>query len=125
MRRREVLRRRFFCPPGKPVVSAWSLHARLIRSNESIPCNDATPIPGDLARPESSRRLPALVFILEIFGFTSEMRRVADDFAAAGYVVFIPNLFARGSWFPCVKSVMNDVSRGAGQSVNDIMAARQ
>jgi len=98
---------------------------RLIRSNESIPCNDGTAIPAYLTRPESSGRLPALVFIFEIFGVTSEMKRVADDFAAAGYVVLMPNLFGRGGWFSCVKSVMKDLSRGAGQSVDDILSARQ
>jgi len=82
-------------------------------------------MPAYLTRPPGSERLPALVSVFEIFGFTEEMKRVADEFAAAGYVVLLPNLFSRGSWFSCVRSVMKDLHRGKGQGVDDILSARQ
>jgi carboxymethylenebutenolidase len=81
-------------------------------------------MPCYLVRPGSLQRLPALVFVFEIFGFTSEMKRVADDFADAGYVVLMPDLFSRGSWFSCVRSLMKDIQRGEGTGVEDLIAAR-
>jgi len=98
---------------------------QLIRSTETIPGTDGFKVPGYLTRPDTAKRLPALVFVFEVFGITSEMKRVADDFAAAGYVVFLPDLFSRGSWFSCVRSVMKDLQRGKGQAADDIIAARQ
>jgi len=98
---------------------------QLIRSNLLIPCTDGFEITGYLTRPDSCQRLPALVFVFEAFGFTAEMKRVADDFAAAGYVVLMPNLFSRGGWLSCIRSVMKDLHRGEGQGVQDIISARQ
>jgi carboxymethylenebutenolidase len=82
-------------------------------------------MPAYLVRPGSLQRLSALVFVFDIFGFGSEMKRVADDFAAEGYVVLMPDLFSRGSWFSCVRSVMRDLGRGQGRSVDDLVASRK
>lgn len=96
----------------------------LSRSIETIACGDGFKMPGYLTRPDNPGRLPALVFIFEAFGFTAEMKRVADEFAEAGYVVLMPNLFSRGSWFSCIRSVMKDLMRGEGQGIDDILSAR-
>lgn len=97
---------------------------QLIRSNETIPCTDGFKMPGYLTRPAGQERLPALVFIFEAFGFTPEMKRVADDFAEAGYAVLMPDLFSRGSWFSCIRSVMKDLIRGEGQGIDDVLCTR-
>lgn len=81
-------------------------------------------MPAYLSRPASGKS-PGLLFVYEIFGSTSEMRRVADDFAASGYAVLMPDLFSRGSWFSCVRKFMNDLKIGQGQSVQDLLAARE
>ena len=47
-----------------------------------------------LALPPSGKG-PGIVLIQEIFGVNSAMRRAADEFAAAGYVVAVPDLFWR------------------------------
>jgi carboxymethylenebutenolidase len=97
---------------------------QLVRSNETLPCPDGFQMPGYLTRPDSLQKLPALVFVFDAFGFDSEMKRVADDFASAGYVVFMPDLFSRGSWFSCVRSLIGNLKRGGGRGVDDLVAAR-
>jgi len=97
---------------------------QLIRSNESITCADGFKMPGYLVRPGSVQRLPALVCVFDIFGLGEEMKRVADDFAAEGYVVLMPDLFSRGSWFSCVRSLMKDMEAGKGRGVDDLVASR-
>ena len=49
---------------------------------------------GYLALPPSGRG-PGLVIAQEIFGVNQPMREIADDFAARGYVVLVPDLFWR------------------------------
>jgi carboxymethylenebutenolidase len=96
----------------------------LVRSNESLFCQDGFKMPSYVVRPGSLQRLHALVFVFDIFGISSEMKRVADDFASEGYAVMVPDLFSRGSWISCVRSVMKDVQNGRGRSVDDLIAAR-
>jgi carboxymethylenebutenolidase len=81
-------------------------------------------MPAYLSRP-STGKFPGLLFIFEIFGLTEEMQRVADDFAAAGYAVMMPDLFSRGSWFSCVRKAMADLKAGQGRNVQDLLDARQ
>jgi carboxymethylenebutenolidase len=97
---------------------------KLITTNEGFSCSDGFSMPAYIARPESSKRLPALLFVFDIFGSTTEMRRVADDFAGGGYVVMMPDLFSRGSWFSCVRKLMADIKAGSGLSVQDLLDAR-
>lgn len=49
---------------------------------------------GYLATPEKGSG-PGLVCIQEVFGVNSWMRNIADDFAKAGYVALVPDLFWR------------------------------
>jgi carboxymethylenebutenolidase len=81
-------------------------------------------MPSYLVRPGSVQRLPALVFVFDIFGIGAEMKRVADEFAAEGYVVLMPDLFSRGSWFSCVRTLFKDMEAGKGRSVDDLIASR-
>ena len=97
---------------------------QLVRSNETVTCSDGFKMPSYLVRPGSVQRLPALVFVFDIFGIGSEMKRVADEFAAEGYVVLMPDLFSRGSWFSCVRALFKDMEAGKGRSVDDLIATR-
>ena len=106
-----------FCESAKWFVTP------LIKSTESFKCTDGFSMPAYVTRPTTGK-YPGLIFIFEIFGVTAEMKRVADDFAAAGYAVMMPNLFSRGSWFSCVRKFMNDLKAGEGRSVDDCIDAR-
>jgi carboxymethylenebutenolidase len=83
--------------------------------------------PGVLTVPEDDQAPgPALVMIYEAFGMTDEMRRVARDLAAEGFVVLIPDLFARrGPRALCVASAMRTAARGDGEELRDIEMARR
>ncbi len=55
---------------------------------------DGHPLDGYLARPRTSPR-GGLVVLQEIFGVNAHIRRVADAFAAEGYLALAPALFDR------------------------------
>ncbi|MDB5372786.1 MAG: dienelactone hydrolase family protein, partial [Belnapia sp.] len=73
----------------------------------------------------------ALVVVQEIFGVNRHMRRICDDFAAAGYAVIAPALFDRTERGVELGYEAADVARGrdlrgtidAGKTVLDILAA--
>lgn len=47
------------------------------------------------ATPDSAERAPVLVLLHEIFGINKYMRTMAQEFADAGYLAVVPDLFAR------------------------------
>ena len=53
-----------------------------------------TDVTAYLARPKTSEKRPAVIVIHEIFGLNDQIKRVADRFAAQGYVVFAPHLYS-------------------------------
>jgi carboxymethylenebutenolidase len=87
--------------------------------------------PGVLTVPDAPSdagptRGPALVLIYEVFGMTEEMKRVARDLAAEGYVVLIPDLFAAAGPKPlCVMRTMRTMMRGEGKALHDLENARR
>ena len=83
--------------------------------------------PGVLTVPDDADGpRPALMMIYEVFGMTDEMKRVARDLAAEGYVVLIPDLFARSSPRAlCVARTMRTMSRGEGPELHDLETARR
>lgn len=96
----------------------------LIQSREKFPCSDGFSMSAYVSRPKVSTRVPGLLFIYEIFGMNDEMIRIADELAAEGYAVLLPDLFDRGSWFSCVRQIMKELKSGAGQGVQDLIQAR-
>jgi carboxymethylenebutenolidase len=98
-----------------------------VQTDVTLTATGGTPYPGVLTVPDGAQGpLPALVMIYEVFGMTDEMRRVARDLAAEGYVVLIPDLFARSAPRAlCVLRTMRTVARGEGAELDDIEAARQ
>lgn len=90
----------------------------------SFPCRDGFPMRALLYRPRGAAPAPALLFIAEPWGLNPEMRRVAGEMAAAGYVVLMPDLVSRGNWFACVRALVGDLRRGEGRGVDDLLDAR-
>ena len=77
-----------------------------------------------VTRPKASSKAPGILFIYEAFGMNDEMIRIADELAAEGYVVLLPNLFDRGSWFSCIRQIMKELKAGEGRGVQDLIQAR-
>jgi carboxymethylenebutenolidase len=98
--------------------------AAIIRETPHIPCADGFAMPAHVARPDASGAVPGIVFMYEAFGMNDEMSRIADDLAGHGYAVALPDLFARGSWFKCVRRCFADFRRGEGQTFADLEATR-
>ena len=48
-----------------------------------------------LALPEATRKTPAIVLASAIFGVDADIRRMADEFAARGFIAAAPDLFWR------------------------------
>ena len=63
-------------------------------SNVSIPL-DGSAMPSYLARPDSGAPAPAVLVLQEIFGVNTEMRRITDLVAQAGYVGLAINYYHR------------------------------
>lgn len=61
----------------------------------ALTAKDGGTFTGYLALPKAGHKAPGLVLIQEIFGVNEVMRRIADDFAAQGYLVLCPDLFWR------------------------------
>lgn len=64
------------------------------RTTVRIATSDGGSLPGYLARPAGGAR-QGLVVAQEIFGVNASMRRTADEFAAEGFAVIVPDLFWR------------------------------
>ena len=63
-------------------------------SNVSIPVEGSS-MPSYLSRPESVAPAPAVIVLQEIFGVNTEMRRITDLVASAGYVGLAINYYHR------------------------------
>jgi carboxymethylenebutenolidase len=98
-----------------------------MQTDVTLTATGGAPYPGVLTVPDGAEGpLPALVMIYEAFGMTDEMRRVARDLAAEGYVVLIPDLFARSAPRAlCVMRTLRTMTRGEGPELDDIEAARR
>ena len=92
-----------------------------------FPCDDGFEMPGVLTLPEgaTAERRPALLVIYELFGLNAEIRRVARDFAAEGYISLIPDLFSRAIKPICVARCLRALARHEGQPIDDLEAARR
>ncbi|HWC82436.1 MAG TPA: dienelactone hydrolase family protein [Pseudonocardiaceae bacterium] len=68
---------------------------------------------------------PGVVVVHDALGVSDDVRRIAERFATAGYVALVPDLYTRGGFARCVKSVFTQLRAGSGQAFDDIEAARQ
>ena len=90
----------------------------------TFPCRDGIEMRYWCVRPETTSALPGVLFVYEPFGINAEMQRVAADVSRAGYVVMIPDLMQRGSFFSCIRRLMADLKAERGRSVDDLLDAR-
>nr|WP_280461090.1 dienelactone hydrolase family protein [Nocardia carnea] len=82
------------------------------------------PLPGYLSVPEGGGPWPAVVVVHDAFGLSDDIRRIADRFAAHGYLALAPALFRRGNRVGCVVRTFRALAAGDGDAVDDIVAAR-
>jgi carboxymethylenebutenolidase len=70
----------------------------------SIPVPDGTTQPAYVARPAHHAEPTGVIVAHELFGVSPDIRGVADDLAAAGYLAVAPEFYHRdapaGAWFP-------------------------
>ncbi|PSR60360.1 dienelactone hydrolase [Nocardia sp. MDA0666] len=53
--------------------------------------------------PAAGRRYPGVLLYMDAFGLRPSLRALADDFAAAGYTVLVPNVFYRHGRAPLLE----------------------
>jgi carboxymethylenebutenolidase len=82
------------------------------------------PLPGYLAVPAGSGPWPGIVVIHDALGLSSDIKRITDRFAGAGFLALAPALYHRGFRPRCVVSTLRALSAGDGVAVDDIVAAR-
>src|SRR5438067_1830796 len=68
---------------------------------------------------------PGVVVIHDISGLKQDTRNITDRIATAGYLALAPDLFSRGGFVRCVKSVFQSLMAGAGPAFEDVEAARR
>ncbi|NYI88746.1 carboxymethylenebutenolidase [Amycolatopsis endophytica] len=92
-----------------------------------IPVADGT-IRGYLATPQTEVSgpppWPGVVIVHDAVGLTQDARNITDRFATAGYVALSPDMYSRGGFARCVKSVFKELTAGKGRSFDDLDAAR-
>ena len=92
----------------------------------TFPAPDGSPVAAYLAHPPvGDGPWPGVLLVHDIFGLTTVPRAHADRFAAAGYVALVPDLYARGGMWRCVRSTMAALTSGRGQAFDDIDAGRR
>jgi carboxymethylenebutenolidase len=63
--------------------------------------NNGSPTPASMYRPSAARgALPAVIVVHGAFGADAHIHDVADRVAAAGYLAFVPDLYAHGEGRP-------------------------
>ncbi|HZD37216.1 MAG TPA: dienelactone hydrolase family protein [Actinomycetes bacterium] len=82
------------------------------------------PLPGYLATPTAGGPWPGVVVIHEAFGLNDDIRRIADRFAAHGYLALAPDFFAWGSRPACVRAAFRELVAGSGRMFDELDDAR-
>ena len=73
---------------------------------------DGGAMPCYLSQPSGEAPAPAVIVLQEIFGVNTEMRRISDLLAGAGYVAFAPNYYYRTN--PALNEPYTDAGRQVG-----------
>ncbi|WP_243788760.1 dienelactone hydrolase family protein [Saccharopolyspora gloriosae] len=94
----------------------------------TIPSSDGD-INGHLAVPYPSISgeppWPGVVVVHDVFGATEDSKAITDRFAADGFLALAPDLYTRGGFARCVRTVFGQLSKGSGQAFEDVEAARR
>lgn len=67
---------------------------------------------------------PGVVVVHDAMGLSDDIRGIAERFATAGYLAVVPNLYARGGFARCVRTVFRELFAGHGRAHDDLDAAR-
>jgi carboxymethylenebutenolidase len=67
---------------------------------------------------------PGVLIVHDIFGLTSDVQKISQRVANAGYVVVTPNLFFRGGPVRCVMRVFRELLMQRGRALEDVQAAK-
>ncbi len=78
------------------------------------------PIPAALAVPAGTGPWPGVVVVHDAFGLTADIRRNTARFADNGYLALAPDLFSRGRYVKCVRTVLRQLAQRSGQAVEDL-----
>lgn len=69
---------------------------------------------------------PGVLVLHESFGLNGDIRRIARQFADAGYVAIAPDLYSHGTRLICLTRVIVDMLRGGvSREIADILAVRE
>ncbi|MDX1889429.1 dienelactone hydrolase family protein [Mycolicibacterium sp. 050158] len=85
----------------------------------------AGPVSGYLSVPDGPGPWPGVVIVHDALGLTTDVKRIADRMAGAGYLTIVPALYHRGFRPRCVVATLRALSTGRGVAVDDVIAARQ
>lgn len=66
--------------------------------------------------PEGEGPFPAVLVLHEAFGLNEDIRAIADEFAAHGYLAAAPDL-VEGGRIPCLIAAIRDMARGRGPMI--------
>lgn len=98
-------------------------------STTRINASDGTALSAYLATPlpavSGPGPHPGVVIVHDALGVGDDVRTIAERFATAGYLAIVPDLYARGGFARCIRSVMRDLRDGRGQAFDDVDAARR
>ena len=89
---------------------------------------DGGAIDGYLATPQAAISgappWPGVVIVHDAIGMSDDIRTIADRFATGGYLALVPDLYTRGGFLRCVRSVMGQLRAGSGPAFENIEASR-
>jgi carboxymethylenebutenolidase len=77
------------------------------------------------ARPVASGSWPGVVMLHEGWGIDDVLRRHADRMAAAGYLVYAPDLLGEGSWLRCIRITFKALQARSGKPFELIESCRR
>ncbi len=100
------------------------MQQQIVVEHVTYPCLDGFAMKARVSRPNDGGPHPGMVMTFEATGLHVEMQRLADETAAAGYVVIAPDLYARGNAVLCFARLMQDLKAEKGRGVDDLLAAR-
>lgn len=81
-------------------------------------------IDGVFEKPRSEGPWPGVVVVHDLLGISTDIRNITRRVADAGFLAVAPDLYSRGGKVRCVQRVMREMLLRQGDSVDDILAAR-
>jgi carboxymethylenebutenolidase len=91
-----------------------------------VPLPDGGTLRTELFLPRGEGPWAGVLVLHESFGLNNDIRRIAQRFAAAGYVAMCPDLYSHGTRIVCLSRVIVDMLRGAiDREIGDVLAARE